>query len=179
VVLTSLSKHTRKNFQIIIAFVHSAFIIQQSIFVLRNMVLKRYLACRTFSKCQPYSNESTLSIRTYTYIISADNQLHNCVCGALSIKDGGVINIIASCDITADKNDWVAVALMILYHNVKWLNRNQYRTFCAENNIVNCSIIKKLLSKYNAWLMFCSDNATTISEASCGAFYYEKFVGKI
>jgi len=57
------------------------------------MVLERYLACRTFSYCQPYSNESCLSIRTYTYKIEADNQLHKCVCGALSIKDGGVINI--------------------------------------------------------------------------------------
>jgi len=64
-------------------------------FLTRNMVLKIYLACRTFSKCQPYSNESCLSIRTYTYKIEADNQLQNCVCGALSIKDGGVINMLA------------------------------------------------------------------------------------
>jgi len=64
-------------------------------FVPANMVLKRYLAYRTFSKCQPYSNESCSSIRTYTYKTEADNQLHNCVCGALSIKDGGVINILA------------------------------------------------------------------------------------
>jgi len=49
-------------------------------------VLKRYLACRTFSKCQPNSNESCLSIRAYTYKTNADNQLHNCICGALSIK---------------------------------------------------------------------------------------------
>jgi len=27
--------------------------------------------------------------------------------------------------------------------------------------------------------MFCSDNATTISEASCRAFHYEKFFVKI
>jgi len=39
------------------------------------MVLKRYLACRTFSKCQPYNNESCLSKRTYTYKIKADSQL--------------------------------------------------------------------------------------------------------
>jgi len=58
-------------------------------------MLKRYLACQTFSKCQPYSNESCLSTHTYTYKIEADNQLHNCVCGALSIKVGGVINILA------------------------------------------------------------------------------------
>jgi len=55
-------------------------------FVPANMVLKRYLACRTFSKCRPNCNESRLYIRTYTYKIEADNQLHNCVCGALSIK---------------------------------------------------------------------------------------------
>jgi len=68
------------------------------------MVLKRYLVYRTFSKCQPYSNENCLSIRTYTYKIEADNQLHNCVCGALSIKDGVVINI-HTCEITAERND--------------------------------------------------------------------------
>jgi len=51
VVLTSLSKHTRKDFQIIIAFGHSAFITSQSMFVLRNTVLKRYSTCRTFRKC--------------------------------------------------------------------------------------------------------------------------------
>jgi len=86
-----LSKHTKKDFQIIIPLGHSVFITSQSIFVLRNMVLKRYLACWTFSKCQPYSNESCLSICTYTYKIKADNQLHKCVCGALSIKNGDVI----------------------------------------------------------------------------------------
>jgi len=83
VVLISLSKHTRKYFPIIIAFGHSAFITSQSMFVPMNMVLKRYLACRTFRRCQPYNNESCLSIRTYTYKIEADNQLHKCVCGAL------------------------------------------------------------------------------------------------
>ena len=62
-------------------------------FVPTNMVMKRYLLCRTFSKCQPYSNESCLSKSTYTYEIEANNQLHNCVCGVLSIKDGGVINM--------------------------------------------------------------------------------------
>jgi len=33
--------------------------------------------------------------RTYTYKIKADNQLHNWVCGTLSIKDGSVINMLA------------------------------------------------------------------------------------
>jgi len=78
---------------VIATFGLSTFITSQSMFIPMNTVLKRYLACPTFSKCQPYSNESCLSIRTYTYKIKADNQLHNCVCGALSIKDGGVINI--------------------------------------------------------------------------------------
>jgi len=64
-------------------------------FVATNMVLRRYLACRTFSKCQPYSNENCLSIHTYTDKIEAENQLHNCDCGAHSIKDGSVINILA------------------------------------------------------------------------------------
>jgi len=89
VVLISLS-----DFQIIIDFGHSTFITSQLMFVPTNMVLKRHLACRKLSKCQPYSNETGLSIRTYTYKIEANNQLHNCVCGALSIKDGGVINIL-------------------------------------------------------------------------------------
>ena len=38
-----------------------------------------------------------LFIHMYIYFckIEADNQLHNCVCGALSIKDGDVTNILA------------------------------------------------------------------------------------
>jgi len=43
VVLISLSKHKRKDFQVIIAFGHSAFITSQLLFVSMNMVLKRYL----------------------------------------------------------------------------------------------------------------------------------------
>jgi len=69
-----LSKHTRKDFQVIIAFGYSTFITSQSMLFL-SMVLKRYLACWIFSKCQPYSNESCLFIRTYTYNIDVDNQL--------------------------------------------------------------------------------------------------------
>jgi len=37
----------------------------------------------------------------------------------------------------------------------------------------------KLFLKYNALLVFCSDNVMTFSEASCHAFQYEKFVIKI
>ena len=91
-VLISLSNAQGKVTKLSFAFGHSTFIRSQSLFVPMNMVLKRYLACQTYSKCQPYSNESCLSICTYTYKIDADNQLHNCVCGAL-YQDGGVINI--------------------------------------------------------------------------------------
>jgi len=42
-ILISLSKHTRKDFQIIIVFGHSAFIKSQSTFVSMNVVLKRYI----------------------------------------------------------------------------------------------------------------------------------------
>jgi len=120
VVLISLSKHTRKYFQVIVAFGHSAFITSQSLCVPMNVVLKSYLACRTFSKCQPYINESCLSIRTYTCKIEASNQLHNCVCGALSIKMVVLLSVIkATCEITAEKSDRVAIALMILHCNVK------------------------------------------------------------
>jgi len=54
----SFSKHTRKNFQVITGFGHSAFITSQLLFVPTNVVPKRYLACQTFWKCQSYSNES-------------------------------------------------------------------------------------------------------------------------
>jgi len=50
VVLISLSKQTRKDFQVITNFSHSGFIASQSQFVPTNTILKRYLACRTFSK---------------------------------------------------------------------------------------------------------------------------------
>jgi len=49
------------------------------------LVLKRYLTS-TYSECHADSNESCLSISTYTYKTDADNQLHNCVCGTLSFK---------------------------------------------------------------------------------------------
>jgi len=87
VVLISLSKHTRKDFQVIIAFGHSAFITSKSIFVPTNMVLKRYLACQKFSKCQPYSSESCLSIAyVHTLIkskLTISCTLHNCVWSAV------------------------------------------------------------------------------------------------
>jgi len=129
-------------------------------FVLRSMVLKKYLACRTFSICQPHSNESCLSKCTYTYKIETDNQLHKCVCGVLSIKDGGVTNILA----IALRRRTIELQLLWWFYIVtqKWLTRNQYWTFCAENNMVNCSILKNLYSKHNTRLIFFSDNGATI-----------------
>jgi len=72
-------------------------------FVPMNMVLKTYLACRTFSKCQSYNNENYLSKHTYTYKIDADNQLHNCICGARCLSRWGFSKY--TCKITAGKND--------------------------------------------------------------------------
>jgi len=40
----------------------------------------------------------------YTYKFHADNQLHNCVCGALSIKMA-VLQMQPTREITAEKND--------------------------------------------------------------------------
>ena len=172
--LTSLSKYTRKDFQIINAFGHSIFIASQSIFILRNMVLKRHLACQTFSKCQPYSNESCLSICTYTCKIEADNQLR---LWSAVYQRWWCFKYLAK----SLRRRTIELQLLWWFYIVmqKWLTWNQYRTFWAENNIVNCSILKKLFSKYNTWLIFFSDNATTISEDSCYAFHYEKFLAKI
>jgi len=116
VVLISLSKHP-KDFQVIIAFGHSSFITSQSLFVTTNVVLKRYLACRTFCKCQPYSNERYLSKRTYTYKIDTDNQLHNCVRGARCLSRWRCYKY--TCKITAEKNNWIAISLITLHRNVK------------------------------------------------------------
>jgi len=86
-------------------------ITSQSMFFPANTVLNRYLASRTFRKCQPYSNESYLSIRTYTYKIEVDNQLRNCVCGARCLSRWRCDKY--TCEITAsvEKNDWAAIAL--------------------------------------------------------------------
>jgi len=74
-----------------------------------NMVLKQHLACRTFSQCQSYSNQSCLSKRTHTYKIAADNQVHNCVCGVRCLTRCRCYKY--TCKITAEKNDWVTIAL--------------------------------------------------------------------
>jgi len=88
-------------------------------FVPTNMVLKRYLACQTFSKCQPYSNESCLSLGTYTYKIEVDNQLNNCLWNAVYQRCRCYKYTYRTCKITVEKNDRVAIALMILHHNIK------------------------------------------------------------
>jgi len=92
-----------------------------------NMALKRYLACRTLSKCQSYSNESCLSERTYTYEIDADNQLHNCACGARCLSKWRCHKY--TCKSTAEKNNWIAIALITLHRTVEvnW----PLKTFCA------------------------------------------------
>jgi len=115
-VLISLPKQIRKKFPSYHCFRHNAFITSQSLFVPTNMVLKKYLAYRTFCKCQSHSNESCLSKRTYTYKIDADNQLHNCVCGARCLSRWRCYKF--PCKITGDKTDWIAIALT-LHRNVK------------------------------------------------------------
>jgi len=67
VVLISLSKHTRKDFQVAIAFGQSAFIASQSLFVPTNIVLKRYLACRTSTNVS-HVQQWELFIHTYIHL---------------------------------------------------------------------------------------------------------------
>jgi len=147
VILILLLKHTRKDFEIIIALGHSEFITSQSMFVPTNCFPRRYLACWTFSKCQRYSKESCLSIRVCTYKINVDNQLHNCICGVLSIQDGGVINILAK----SLRRRTIELLWLLCIVMLKWITRNRYRTSCAANNIVNCLILNRLFSKNDAW----------------------------
>jgi len=80
------------------------------------MVLKRYLACQTFSKCHHTAMRAVYPY-LHTLIKSKLNQLHNCICGALSIKDGGVINIFAKS--LRKRTIELQIALMILHCNVK------------------------------------------------------------
>jgi len=171
VVLISLSK------QVITGFGHSTFITLQLLFVPTNVVLKRYLACRTFCKCQSNSNEKCLSKRTYTYKIDADIQLHNCVCGTHCLSRWQCCKLLAKS--FPKRTMELQLVWLLCIAMWKWITRNQYRTFCAANNIVNCLILKRLFSKYDAWLIFCSDNMATISEASCRAYQYEKLLIKI
>jgi len=59
-----LWSHCQNTFQVIIAFGHSTFIVSQSLCVPTNMVLKRYLACRTFNKMSAI-RQWELFIHTY------------------------------------------------------------------------------------------------------------------
>ena len=92
-------------------------------------------------------------------------------------QDGGVINILAKS--LRRRTIELQVLWLLCIAMWKWITRNQYRTSCAANNIVNWWILKRLFSKYDAWLTFCSDNAATISEGICRAFQYEKLLIKI
>jgi len=115
VVLISLSKHTRKDFYVIITFGHGVFITSQSLFVPTNIVLKRYLACWTFSKCQPYSNDNCLSIYTFIKLMLTIGytmvSVERCLSRWRCYK--------YTCEIIAEKNNWGAIAAMILHCNVK------------------------------------------------------------
>jgi len=145
-------------------------------FVPTNMALKRYLACRTFSKCQSYRNKRCLSKRTYTLKSMLTTSCTNASVERAVYQDGGITNILTkSLRRRTAELQFLWLLCIVMW---KWITRNQYMTSCAEN-IVNCSILKWLLSKCDAWLIFCSDNATTIFEASWRAFQYEKLLIKI
>ena len=83
-------------------------------------------------------------------------------------QDGGFINILAK----SLRRRTIELQLLWLLCIVmwKWITRNQYRTSYAASNVVNCLLLKRLFSKYDAWLIFCSDNMATNFEASCRAF---------
>ena len=62
----------------------------------------------------------------------------------------------------------------------KWITPNEYRTSCLVKNIIKLSkFVKRLFSKWNAWLIFCSVNATTVSEFSYRVFQCDKFLVNI
>ena len=297
-------KTHKEDFQIITAFGHrhSSFITSQWMFVPVNIRAEKILCLSNIQQMSAIQQWELFVHVHIHYKIEADNQLHNCVCEELSIKDGGIIKILAkslqkrviflSNAINWEKNNWVAIAsddfisycksdlleisnnkvcflpLLLVFvmkwvkciafclmtpiapiwirtedvesylnkdwryvtHETSFLTRNklrlirlmvvtavtlllllndehkleslqedgsrtrqeipqiacckartcncfysksfQYRTFCTENSIVNCSIPKRLFSKY-AWLIFCSYNATKISVASCRGFHSE------
>jgi len=80
---------------------HGTFITSPSVFVSVNVVLKRYVAGRTFSKHQPYSKHNCLSKRTYTYRIDADKPAQLRLWSALyrdQCCEKGI------CEITAENN---------------------------------------------------------------------------
>jgi len=93
--LILLSKHLRKNFQIIIVFGHSAFITSQSLFVPMNTALKRYLVCQTSA------NVNRTAMRAvYPSIHALIKSMLTTSCTTASVEravyqGGGVTNILA------------------------------------------------------------------------------------
>ena len=74
--------------------------------------------------------------------------------------------LIACWKLSSDHHEQFCISLFLMARKRFWkLHDNKCCWCCTANNIVNCSILKTLFSKYNAWLLFCPDNATTISEA--------------
>jgi len=85
VVLITLSKHKEeKKISGLLLFSVTERLLHHNFLFLQTWCWKA-TACRTFSKCQSYSNENCLSKCTYTDKIVLDNHLHNCVYAALSI----------------------------------------------------------------------------------------------
>jgi len=65
---------------------------------------------------QSSANKNCLSKHTYTYKIDADNHLHNCVCGALSIA----ITVLETYLQNYYREEQLSTAsLMILYHDAE------------------------------------------------------------
>jgi len=62
-----------------------SFTTSHTLFVPANVVLKRYVACRTISKGQLCSSENSTKC-TCTYKIDIDNHGHSCVCSAFSVQ---------------------------------------------------------------------------------------------
>jgi len=96
VVLILLSKHTRKDFQVITAFSCSVFITSQSLFVPTNMVLKIYLPCRT-----SISVSQTAMRAVYSYVHTLIKSMITISCTTASVERcvsrwyyKGIINIL-------------------------------------------------------------------------------------
>ena len=95
-VLILLSKHTRKDFQVITYFGCSVFITSQALFVPTNMVLKRYLACQTSSNVSQTTMRAELFIHTYIHLQNRywQSAAQLCLCSAV-YQDGGIITTLA------------------------------------------------------------------------------------
>jgi len=137
-------------------------------------------ACRRKIQSSTCPNRTAMRAvypNVHTHNIDADNQLHNCVCGARCLSRWRCYKY--TCKITAEKNGWIAIALLPLHRNVKVNYSKSIYDFLRSKQLWRYrQLLKRLFSKYDAWLIFCSDNAATIFEASCRAFQYEKFLIK-